>query len=153
VPTAPGTLVLAVVPNGVPAALEVARALHAPLVGVTVERDPEHGVVISVTLPPLDDAQRVVVVDDAVESGAAAMAIGQALCEETDATLVLAVPVCPVDAVTILLPPFDDVVAAVWPAVRQELSAHYATFAPVPIEDAHVMIGDYAAERDDRTAD
>ena len=42
--------VLAVVPNGVPAALEVARALDAPVLGLPVDRPPDGDPVVHV--PP-----------------------------------------------------------------------------------------------------
>ncbi len=117
-------LVLAVVPNGVPASIEVARALHSPVRGVDVIRD-GHGI-SDVALPDLSGFAHLIVVDDAVESGSAARAVGQALRAATDAELILAVPVGVSAACGTLGVVFDVVVTAVLSAERQPLTDHYS---------------------------
>jgi len=143
-----GVVVLAVVPNGVPAALEVARALDAPLRGIRVDRESEG--VFRVVLPEVADAQRLVVVDDAVEGGTAAVAIGLALWRMSSPPRVLAVPVCPRRRAAVLGMLYDDVVAAVWPEEQQELTAHYAVLEKVPTRRALALIERHEAGRQRR---
>ena len=140
----PRTLVLGMVPNGIPGAVEVARALDLPLKGVEVNRD-EAGI-LDVRFPDLDDVQRVLVVDDAVESGTAARAIGQALRQATPAEIVLAVPVCPRDELPSLQQLFDSVVAVMFPLERRSLAWHYDVVAPVPRNEAYAAIAAHADE-------
>ena len=140
----PGTLVLGVVPNGIPGAVEVARALHLPLKGVEVNRDATG--ILDVRFPDLDGVQRVLVVDDAVESGAAARAIGDALRQATTAETVLAVPLCPCDELPSLQQLFDSVVAVVFPLERRSLAWHYDVVAPVPRDEAYAAIAAHADE-------
>jgi predicted phosphoribosyltransferase len=117
-------LVLAVVPNGVPAAIEVARALVLPVRRVDVERD-AHGV-SGVALPDLDGFAHLIVVDDAVESGSAARAVGAALRDATGGELTLAVPVGVSAACAELSTIFDHVVTAVRSAERHALTEYYS---------------------------
>jgi len=117
-------VVLAVVPNGVPASIEVARALALPVRGVDVQRDANG--VSGVRLPSLSGFGAIIVIDDAVESGTAARAVGAALRAATDAELILAVPVGVSTACATLGAIFDEVVAAVRSAERQPLADHYS---------------------------
>ena len=140
-----GVVVLGVVPNGVPGALEVARALGLPLLGVEVDHD--DGGISGIGLPDLTGVSHVIVVDDAVETGTAATAIGRALRQAAPhAFLTLAVPVCPREASATLDHLFDRVVAVVRPLARRSLTWHYATFAPVGRGDALALIASHSAD-------
>lgn len=144
-------IVVAVVPNGVPAGLRVAQRLSCPCVGVVIERDEHERAIRAVRLPGLDgglgEVDVVILADDAVESGTAALAVGAALRQVTSARLVLAVPVCPQEAVEPMAAVFDDVVAPIRPVQRQPLTAHYEQFVPVPIDEAHAILDAYAQGR------
>ncbi len=118
-------LLLAVVPAGLPVAREVALAIDASVVPLDTVRD-EDGV--TVRLPPAVEGRTVVVVDDGVETGTAALAIGAALRAAHVARAVLAVPVCPREAQPRLATCYDDVVAVVRPLARRSLRWHYANF-------------------------
>ena len=138
----PATIVLGVVPNGIPGAVEVARALTLPLRGVEVERDASG--IVGVRLPDVGGIARVLLIDDAVESGTAARAIGRALRQTTPAEIVLAVPVCPRGELESLGELFDSVRAAVISPQRQSLTSHYDVLEPVPREQAYAAIAAHA---------
>ena len=121
----PGTLVVAVVPNGVPVAEPVADALGLTLVGVTVVRDDQPRVG---SLPGVAPGTPVIVVDDGVETGTAAQLVGRALREKGAGPLTLAVPVCPREAEPALRVVYDEIIAVQRPLVRRDLRWHYADF-------------------------
>ncbi len=70
----------------------------------------------------------VVVIDDGVETGTAARAMGALLRDAGAATTVFAVPVCPRESEPVLRELFDDVIAIDRPFVRRPLEWHYETF-------------------------
>ena len=105
----------------------VAEALGIVVVPVATTRTDGD---VLVDLSPVDVAGRsVVVVDDGVESGTAALAAGAAFREAGATHVVLAVPVCPVDAEEGLRLRYDDVIAVTKPLERRTLRWHYETFA------------------------
>ncbi|HET7900139.1 MAG TPA: phosphoribosyltransferase family protein [Candidatus Nanopelagicales bacterium] len=105
----------------------VAEALGAEVVPVPTARD-DSGV--RVDLSALQIAGRdVVVIDDGVESGTAAIAAGAAIRGAGATRVVLAVPVCPRDAEPALRREYDDVIAVTKPLERISLHEHYDTFA------------------------
>ena len=75
------------------------------------------------------EGRDVVVIDDGVETGTAAMVAGAALRAAGATGLVLAVPVCPRDSEAALRMRYDDVIAVTRPLVRRSLRWHYDTFA------------------------
>jgi predicted phosphoribosyltransferase len=78
---------------------------------------------------PADLAGRtVVVIDDGVETGTAARAMGARLRDAGAATTVFAVPVCPREVEPELRTLFDEVIAIDRPFVRRPLHWHYETF-------------------------
>lgn len=105
----------------------VAEALGIVVVPVATTRT-DDGVLVD--LSSVDVAGRsVVVIDDGVESGTAALAAGAAFREAGATHVVLAVPVCPVDAEEGLRLRYDDVIAVTKPLERRTLRWHYETFA------------------------
>ena len=105
----------------------VADALGIEVVPVTTTRT-DDGVLVD--LDGLDVAARsVVVIDDGVETGTAAVAAGAAITAAGAARVVLAVPVCPRDAEASLQVAYDDVIAVTTPLERISLHEHYDTFA------------------------
>lgn len=118
-------LLLAAVPNGVPVALAVRDRLGWEVRALPVERG-EGGVVV----PPVFDlsGRDVLVIDDGVETGSVARAAAEALRDSGARWRVLAVPVCPRDALADLTHRFDAVVAVVQPIEQRSLAGHYADF-------------------------
>ncbi|MBI1350114.1 MAG: hypothetical protein GC156_03250 [Actinomycetales bacterium] len=130
---------LPLIPNGVPVALGVRESLPLPVRGLPAERSAD-GVRV---LPPEGLAGHcVVVLDDGVETGTAARAAASALREAGAAALVLAVPVCPREALADLQHRYDAVVAVVRPLARRALTWHYADFDTVDEAIARRLLAD-----------
>jgi predicted phosphoribosyltransferase len=122
---APGdVLVLGVAPHGLGVAEPVAASLGVSVHPVTITETPD-GLSIG-PLPPVASCTVVVVVDDGVETGTAARAIAGALEPLGPARRVLAVPVCPHQALATLQLVYDAVIAIDRPLARRSLRWHYA---------------------------
>ncbi len=122
----PDTVVVSAGVGGLVTGAAVATAL-AIVVTPLITRRSESGV--SVKIPLVVTGLRVIVVDDGVETGTAARAVGAALRAGGAVHLVLAVPVCPREAEVELRTRYDDIVAVDRPLVRRSLRWHYTTFA------------------------
>ena len=120
----PDAVVIAVEPTGRPVAEPVARILDAellPLPAARVDDGPRIG-----RLPAVRD-RVAILVDAGVETGALAHAAAAKLRTRGPQRLVLAVPVCPREALATLQLVFDDVIAVQQPLVRRSLRWHYDT--------------------------
>jgi predicted phosphoribosyltransferase len=105
----------------------VAEALGVEVVPVPTRRDDDG---VHVDLSGVDvEGRYVLVIDDGVETGTAAMVAGGAIRESGAVGLVLAVPVCPRDSEASLRMRYDDVIAVTRPLARRSLRWHYDTFA------------------------
>ena len=111
--------IVGVVPNGMPAASAVAQVLNVPI--VTAQRVDDDGFFVLEGIA--QDA--IVVCDDGVETGRAALTLGRQLRELGVTSLVLAVPICPREIEPSLRQVYDDIVAVVRPLARRDLSWHY----------------------------
>lgn len=120
----PAPVVVAVLPNGVPVAIPVARALGAPLVGARVDRSGEPVVGLEGSV----QGATAVVVDDGVETGTAARLAARAARAAGAARVVLAVPVCPREASAALSLEYDEIRALVQPMGRRDLRWHFDDF-------------------------
>ena len=119
----PDVLVLAIGERGRDVAEPVAAALLAS--ALTVDLDAEGDELVVRHLP--DVAERtVIVVADGVETGSAAHTMARALDLGGARTKVLAVGVCPRDALATLQFAYDRVLAVQQPMGRRALSWHYA---------------------------
>lgn len=134
-------LILAVVPNGVPVAVPVARAKSASVRGIEYNR--ETGA-LDVDLSQVHQSAEIWVVDDGVESGRAATAIGQHLKAEGFENVSLVVPVCSKDAIAQLQFLFRRVVAAHSPLMTRSLSWHYEEMPAVEKSTALQMLAELA---------
>lgn len=135
-----GTSVLApILPNGVPVALAIAEAVGLPVVPLAAQRT-DNGVVIEVR--PEHVGSTMLVVDDGVETGTAARAAVQALREAGADRVLLAVPVCPREALADLTLRYDDVIAVTTPLVRRSLAWHYEDFDTIDEAEALRRLGD-----------
>jgi putative phosphoribosyl transferase len=122
-----GAVVVSVGEGGQVTGAAVAAALGVEVIHLETRRD-EVGVEVLVEGVALG-GRDVVVVDDGVESGTAALAAARAVRAAGAASVVLGVPVCPRESESALRPAYDDVVAVVRPPVRGSLRGHYETFA------------------------
>ncbi len=147
----PDSVVLAILPNGVPAALAIAEQHGLPVFGVRLER----GYVVQVaelvvsgdgTAAETSLAGRpVIVVDDGVETGSAALVVGKALRDAGAGPLTLAVAVCPREGEAKLTSTYDDIVAADRPMVRRSLKWHYTDFDVIDEPEALRRLAEYTA--------
>ncbi len=136
-------VLLPLLPNGAPVVVGLRETLNLPVVPLQAERSDE-GVIVR---PPEGLSGRcAVVVDDGVETGTAARAAAAALRESGAESVVLAVPVCPREALADLQHRFDDVVAAAKPLARRALTWHYADFDTVDDDTALTMLADLPDE-------
>ena len=111
--------IVGVVPNGLPAAHAVAQVLDCDVISAMRE-GVDGSFVIDGTIHG-----SVMVCDDGVETGRAALTLGQQLRDMGAAPLVLAVPICPREIEPSLRQVYDDIVAVVRPLARRALSWHY----------------------------
>ena len=130
-------LVLAAIPNGAPVAIEVAAALGVRAVPLPVERT-EDGPRIG-ALPACAGAQ-VVVVDDGVETGSVARAAAAAIRPAAPDALVLAVPVCPREAMADLGLRYDRIIAVERPFGRRSLAWHFDDFDTMDADAALALL-------------
>lgn len=141
-----------IMPNGVPVVLgmiDYLRTRPFPRIQVEpleVERSSD-GVTISAV--PLVQ-QAVIVVDDGVETGTAALAAGRELranagssAGEARPWVILAVPVCPHQAMPDLSRVFDAVFAVHRPMARRSLNWHYRDLDLVTDSQARNLLREY----------
>lgn len=141
-PAASDVILLPAIPNGVPVALGIVDEFAAPLRGLPVTRTED-----GATVTPMPDlaGRTVVVVDDGVETGTVARSAATALRESGVGMLVLAVPVCPREAMSDLQHRYDLVVAVAKPMGRRDLSWHYADFDTIDEATALRLLRDHGS--------
>lgn len=127
------TVLLAAIPNGVPVAVGIREAYGRPVRALPVQRTDAGA---SVAAIPDLAGRTVIVVDDGVETGSVARAAASALRESGVARLVLAVPVCPREALADLQHRYDLIVAVARPLARRSLTWHYADFDTIDEAEA-----------------
>lgn len=140
-----------IMPNGVPVTLGMIDGL-ASRTSLRMRIEPldvirsGDGIQIGAVPAIVDDL--VVVVDDGVETGTAALASGRALRDVLTPNekgrrpaLLLAVPVCPHQALPDLLGIFDAVIAVHRPLARRSLSWHYVNFDVIDEARARELLG------------
>jgi len=109
-----------------PAAVEIAMAfateITLPMRDLNIIRTRTE-----VSIPRLGDLAglKVAVIDDGVESGSTAMAIGAMLRGASVKSATLVVPICPKTAVPHLLAVYDTIHAVVSPLTPSPLTQHY----------------------------
>lgn len=132
-------VLLAALPNGVPVALAVAELLPEARVRPLAVHRSDEGVVVD---PPEDVAgMTVVVVDDGVETGTVARAAAAAVRSSNPARMLLAVPVCPREAMADLQHRYDGIIAALRPLARRDLAWHYSDFDTIDERTALERLG------------
>lgn len=134
-------ILLAVVPNGVPVAVAAADALGLPVRALPVQRT-EGGVSIVLPSELADEiaGRSVLVVDDGVETGTVARAAAPALRAAGVGELVLAVPVCPREAMADLAHRYDRVLAVQTPMARRSLAWHFEDFDTIDEATAYRLL-------------
>ncbi|MEY4899895.1 MAG: hypothetical protein RL741_465 [Actinomycetota bacterium] len=115
-------LIVVVQPAASEIAFEFASETTIPMRDLVISRTAA-GVVIPRITAVLD--LRVTVIDDGVETGTTAMAIGAMLKTEGAAVATLMVPICPSSVMPQLLQVYDAVDCVVSPLAPQSLTLHY----------------------------
>ena len=130
-------MVLAVIPNGVPVALPVARELGVQVLGLEVKRSPE-----GVEIVELPDAQGrvVIVIDDGVETGTVARAVVGPIRNAGAVHVILAVPVCSRELLAQLVVKYDEVIALAKPMARRSLAWHFKDFNTIDEHTARDLL-------------
>jgi predicted phosphoribosyltransferase len=115
-------VLIVVLPSAAEIALAFATETTTPMRDLVIGRSAR-----DVVIPRIDNVAglNVAVIDDGVESGTTAMAIGAMLRAGSVASATLIVPVCPKSAVPNLLAVYDTIHAVVSPDGPQSLSWHY----------------------------
>jgi predicted phosphoribosyltransferase len=130
-------MVLAVIPNGVPVALPVARELGVRVLALEVQRS-EEGVDIA-ELPDVH-GRVVIVIDDGVETGTVARAVVGPIRDAGAAHVILAVPVCSRELLAQLCLKYDEVIALVKPMARRSLAWHFEDFNTIDEHTARDLL-------------
>jgi predicted phosphoribosyltransferase len=115
-------VIVVVLPAAVEIALAFATETTIPMRDLHISRN-----ITSVAIPRLEGLSglNVAVIDDGVESGTTAMAIGAMLRGASVKSATLLVPVCPRSVVPHLLAVYDTIHAVVSPPVPSLLMQHY----------------------------
>jgi predicted phosphoribosyltransferase len=115
-------VIVVVLPAAVEIALSFATEMTLPMRDLNIIRTRA-----TVSIPRLDGLSglNVAVIDDGVESGSTAMAIGAMLRGASVNSATLVVPVCPKSVVPHLLAVYDTIHAVVSPPTPSPLTLHY----------------------------
>jgi len=115
-------VIVVVLPAAVEIALSFATEMTLPMRDLNIIRTSA-----TVSIPRLDGLSglKVAVIDDGVESGSTAMAIGAMLRGASVNSATLVVPVCPKSVVPHLLAVYDTIHAVVSPPTPSSLTRHY----------------------------
>ena len=117
-------VIVVVLPAAVEIALAFATEMTIPMRDLHISRN-----ITGVAIPRLEGLSglNVAVIDDGVESGTTAMAIGAMLRSASIKSATLLVPVCPKSVVPRLLAVYDTIHAVVSPPAPSPLAWHYQT--------------------------
>ena len=117
-------VIVVVLPAAVEIALAFATEMTMPMRDLHISRN-----ITGVAIPRREGLSglNVAVIDDGVESGTTAMAIGAMLRDASVKSATLLVPVCPKSVVPHLLAVYDTIHAVVSPPAPSPLAWHYQT--------------------------
>ena len=142
-------LVISIQPNGALIAQFIATKFGIPLSAAIIDRsninDPAS---VDLSLDDVDSSVSVLVVDDAVETGQAAMAVGIALRTRGFTNLSLAVPICPRESAYQLGQIYSRIDAVVKPMARRSLTWHYDLTPATTDAEAQAIIETYQQGND-----
>ncbi len=140
-------LIISIQPNGALIAQMVATKFGCRLTAANIDRaninDPES---VELDLSNLESSIEVLVIDDAVETGQAAMAVGIALRTRGFTNLSLAVPICPRESAYQLGQVYSRIDSLVRPMARRSLTWHYDVTPSTTEDDAQAIIDAYNKE-------
>ena len=135
--------VIALVGQGAEIAIAIASKFEVPVIAAVLQRNDVSHEVTSVEVDPATSEGLFYVVDDAVETGHTTLAAWTALHAAGYRNLKLAVPVCPRDSASALLPVVGEIVAVKRPMVRRSLAWHYEELPSTAASDALAKISQH----------
>lgn len=138
-----------IMPNGVPVALGIESVVGLrDLVPVHVNRTDAGVEVLGCDLGSDAAGRVVIVVDDGVETGTAARAVGAWLKDRGVVESVLAVPVCPRTATNNLQFLYGSIISVNAPLGTQALSWHFEDFDVIDVETATALLATREQQRE-----
>lgn len=138
------SLLIAIMPSGIAVACRIAKRTRMDVGAAFLERD-DKGVRVT-ELPPVA-GRAVIVVDDGIETGAAARAVVQAVREAGASRVIVAMPVIPREVEAWLDLMVDQVIAIDRPLARRSLAWHYEEYDPIDDEMGRFILKRQAWKR------
>lgn len=135
-------IIAPILPNGVPVYAGMRSALPDHVVSPLRADRSTDGLIVEVEEHAPFTGNRVVIVDDGVETGTAARAAHEAVRRFDPAELILAVPVCPRQTMAELALRFDDIIAVQTPLGRRDLRWHFTEFDTIDDDAARRMLSE-----------
>ena len=157
----PALLVLALPRGGVPAAYEIAKALHAPLDVFLVrklgapsceELERRERIYRGERPPAAIEGRTVILVDDGLATGASMRAAVEAVREQRPKSVIVAVPIGSADTCGQLSHEADEVVCGMTPDPFYAVGAWYSDFLQITDEEVRQLLNHAAHERRVRQA-
>ena len=137
-------LVISIQPNGAHIAQIMATKFGCSLAAAVVDRTKiEDPASVELALNNSDLSISILVVDDAVETGQAALAVGNALRKMGFTNLSLAVPICPRESAYQLGQVYGRIDSVVRPMARRSLTWHYDQTPATTDAEAAAIIDEY----------
>jgi predicted phosphoribosyltransferase len=130
-------VIFAVLPNGVPIAAEIAGRLDVEVRSILFNRETNE---MALDTVGLESESIIWVVDDGVESGKAATAVGQLLKNKGFTAVELVVPICARDAQAQLQFFYQAIHAVAQPLMTRALKWHYELVPDVSEADANQIL-------------
>ena len=137
-------LIVSIQPNGALIAEIIATKFGCPLIAAIIDRtNISDQTSVELRLENIEPSSTILVIDDAVETGQAAMAVGIALRTRGITNLSLAVPVCPRDSAYQLGQVYSRIDALLRPMARRSLTWHYDITPATTNDEAQAIIDAY----------
>ncbi|MEY2634479.1 MAG: Phosphoribosyl transferase domain [Actinomycetota bacterium] len=133
--------VVSIQPNGAVIARELAAKFERPIIEAFINKELIHTAdAVEISIEGVAADQHILVIDDAVETGQAAMAVALTLKTLGFENIHLAVPVCPRQSEYQLNQIYRTITAVVRPLAKRSLTWHYEQIPATSAEDAHAIV-------------
>ena len=133
-----------VIPNGAPVGAEMAKLLMKKPKAIRIDKKlNDMGLIesLNISIPDLISTNHIIVCDDGVETGTAALGIAKKLESMGAKHLVLIAPVIPRELEPRLLGSYKQLISASRPIARRALKWEYRDFSPLTLEAATELLG------------
>ena len=137
------TAIIALIGQGAEIAVKIAKKFGVEIIPAVIEREKESREVLSVDIQPCTKSGLMYIVDDAVETGHTTLKAWNALLKAGYRDAKIAVPVCPRDTASLLLPTVGEIVAVKRPMIRRSLGWHYEELPATSAQSALTLISQH----------